>query len=70
MVKSGFRVSSSSEVLGTLKQHECNRETFDEPAAIAEPSLSQSELRLQICKWTLSTLYQEQPKLVSPNRAL
>lgn len=49
MVKSGFRVSSNSEVLSTLKQHECKREMFDEPAAIAEPSLNQSELWLRIC---------------------
>lgn len=49
MVKSGFRVSSNSEVLSTLKQHECNGEMFGEPAAVAEPSLHQSELWLQIC---------------------
>lgn len=49
MVKSGFRVSSNSEVLSTLKQRERNREMIDEPAAMAEPPLNESESWLQIC---------------------
>lgn len=70
MVKSDFRVRSNSEVLSTLKQRECNREMWDEPAPVNEPSLNHSELRLPTCQQTLSALYQEQPKLVSLNRAL
>lgn len=70
MVKSDFRVRSNSEVLSTLKQRECDREMLDEPAPVNEPSLNHSELRLPICWQTLSALYQEQPKLVSLNRAL
>lgn len=53
----------------TWRQHECPRGKSGEPAATSEPSPNPSELGLQTCQWTPSTLYPEQPKLVSPNTA-
>lgn len=53
----------------TWRQHECPRGKSGEPAATSEPSPNPRELGLQTCQWTPSTLYPEQPKLVSPSRA-
>lgn len=78
MVKSGFRVNSNSEVLSfrissnseSLKQHEWNREMFDEPAAIAEPFPKSGQVVASDLLANAVHFVPEQPKVVSPNRAL